>query len=1664
MVAEQLAPRAARAIGRRHEPAPAAVPAPEDPAGTEPSGVSGDPRSATRRRPGGACPAATSRAPDRPAVPVRAGADPAALEHAAACFAADTVSSEVPAGEEYLAASLPLLPPGPVAGPHPILAAAGLGAGVGLPDPVRAPFELALGADLSGVRVHTGPAASRAVASRAAAAFTLGQHIVFGEDRYAPGTPEGRALLAHELAHTVQQRCMAPTVMTDEGDGFDTVGPATVRWWPKRGLLGATLNGQPWVTVRWDPGLGRTDFQIELVGLGLGGSGFGSDVTTIGLRVRSKFPIKVIVNREAESRLADSTPGKLRFLHDYSAGGRPVVVNDELPTGRVEHEGTGFSSENEDQAFDLAYNVEFGRYDKVPLRGPSPTRPFAWRFETRGQLDAWALAHPDLWWVEGPPDGATLQALHADEKGMQALALRWRDEGGIEDVRTVYEHGVAWASPDLLWDLFYSYASSAQAGPMGDAGECLVFQHGLRSFGRVALSHDEALAAWQQLEADGLTSPTLAAKLPRGTLVGVAASGQAKEVYLLGELYLTRRTRFFDGVRAKRDPAILLDEPGLWSGFLRIALDRPMGGMDPALKWVFDLDSGLWEAAGEKALENLRLQAKWEGIWAVQAAMEGIGRYRHEDGVKILVLQMPDMKDKERHDSIAFLGFEGMDICKYAHPLRDRDIAARVWMGEDVGGVSTAALAAKAATQYQELEKFEVSIENGDVDPLWDPGAFGAKIRERVYKKYGFTMYSRDIPDADVPDRLNASGYGSELAYAFARGGAAERSRRRFRRYLMIAAVVAATVVLVLVANAAGAALAGMLFLEGTVGFVVVELAASAAIVTLLGPAVNTMVLSGGAADLDTIRAAYGGWGGLGKSFALNLMTFGFFKALGAGARGLATAGAGGAEAFGASLPWRAVDAGLRVSTSAVAMYGISALTHHLEGQPMPTGEAADEQMFETGLSLLLMELGGLATRGLMKDVQTWARDQRLGGNKAEMDALLVQSRTLSGQIAEYAADPFGTPGRGEALLTSQLEFLAAQEALIANLRSSFRTRGDAKQLEARLDAFVSAIRAQTEAVLGYQVIAGARIRPVSPQEGNTEFTYRRGKHQEVIDHWTRAKATVRVDGDVITVTDGARQLTYRPATDTAAGVRPDGTRVAEALQGWRADIGRDRLVLLADAAAKGHLDADVRTLRDAKPATSDAAELRRLELAATRLEAKLKALTPQQVGQIDRFGTDSEGWRMRMFEARKLLLARAEALGLGADPSVAALRRLQLGRSGLKDNTLANYEALLRGANGVVDKQLSAMAGLAKGATGGPPTADLQAGLVARRADVQRRAETYGVKDGTQYLENVRRLRPGSRESAKGLVEAEAVIAKAEAKLDARAKKSLVEAEATHGKAVVDAVRADPEFALWTDAQVGDALWAFGGNRNRTGFTFTPESLRGAMWMARGPAPGSGRSPIPMARMVGFSRSPAELTFVLETYGRLRDLSFEGSFDVIRRAASSPESWKGAVWQLWVARSVAGLHEISAFEVKGNGREIDIQLRNGGRIECKDWPPSSWNAEKVSAQTIADLEGATRGGTHPDGIKDVLWLFRPPGPRSPAFVRSVMRTAMETWIAGKGTALTPAQASALRTAFDLHADLVQISPAGGADIVLPPRLPASGMMPPRVDDDDKTSVLGPRP
>src|SRR5215217_274812 len=65
--------------------------------------------------------------------------------------------------------------------------------------------ETARGFDFSQVRIHTDERAAESARAVDALAYTVGRDVVFGAGQFRPETSEGRQLIAHELAHVVQQ-------------------------------------------------------------------------------------------------------------------------------------------------------------------------------------------------------------------------------------------------------------------------------------------------------------------------------------------------------------------------------------------------------------------------------------------------------------------------------------------------------------------------------------------------------------------------------------------------------------------------------------------------------------------------------------------------------------------------------------------------------------------------------------------------------------------------------------------------------------------------------------------------------------------------------------------------------------------------------------------------------------------------------------------------------------------------------------------------------------------------------------------------------------------------------------------------------------------------------------------------------------------------------------------------------------------------------------------------------------------------------------------------------------------------------------------------------------------------------------------------------------------
>ena len=87
------------------------------------------------------------------------------------------------------------------------------GAGQALDAATREFFSARFGHDFANVRVHADAEAAESARALNALAYTVGRDVVFGAGQYAPENRAGKQLLAHELAHVVQQAAGAGRIL-----------------------------------------------------------------------------------------------------------------------------------------------------------------------------------------------------------------------------------------------------------------------------------------------------------------------------------------------------------------------------------------------------------------------------------------------------------------------------------------------------------------------------------------------------------------------------------------------------------------------------------------------------------------------------------------------------------------------------------------------------------------------------------------------------------------------------------------------------------------------------------------------------------------------------------------------------------------------------------------------------------------------------------------------------------------------------------------------------------------------------------------------------------------------------------------------------------------------------------------------------------------------------------------------------------------------------------------------------------------------------------------------------------------------------------------------------------------------------------------------------------
>ncbi|ACL24401.1 eCIS core domain-containing protein [Chloroflexus aggregans] len=220
----------------------------------------------------------------------------------------------------------------------------------------RARFEPHFGYDLSRVRIYCDATSAALAAHLGAAAYTVGQHIHFGAGQYAPRTVAGQRLLAHELAHVVQQAegIQGRSVAVLEAEAEQRTGMAVPLTQPLRPL---PVPVQPMLQCYRVPGSLRCQEVVDW------------------LNTHSPY-----APEWAETRCT------------YAFNGGVQTRSETLPDGRVRITARGMPSAT------VAVNCPIDRPDWEPSERPNRAAEVAAWNAMRVDLDAHEAAHRRIGW------------------------------------------------------------------------------------------------------------------------------------------------------------------------------------------------------------------------------------------------------------------------------------------------------------------------------------------------------------------------------------------------------------------------------------------------------------------------------------------------------------------------------------------------------------------------------------------------------------------------------------------------------------------------------------------------------------------------------------------------------------------------------------------------------------------------------------------------------------------------------------------------------------------------------------------------------------------------------------------------------------------------------------------------------------------------------------------------------------------------------------------------------------------------------------------------------------------------------------------------------------------------------------------------------------------
>ncbi len=1169
-----------------------------------------------------------------------------------------------------------------------------------LPARLATAFGSELGADLSSVRVRTDAEAGRTAERYAAVAYTSGTAIGFAPGAYDPATDGGRRLIAHEVAHVVQQqrRPDAPRVQLQEAPATGTAEVQIGSTYDfaldeAAGTMVISYRGRQWARLGWTPQAGRSP--AIYIDTAPGGA---------NLRIVAGFRVTAEVDRSVEQQMVNwGELGAVAVVrHQFEAPGSLSLSN--ADGSSTAHRGPTEVSNR--------YIANWVETPDLPIViGEEPTleveprewQPRTWSFATRAELAEFARTHPDTKWAGIATADGQFVAWGMTNEAMRRAAeyvrgerpdLAPTDHFPGSTISGIWLNGAELGSLDDLGDLYYRSAYDAKRGTQGDAEECEVFHMGGGSYGRIPYTHAEAIARWAELDRltyDQITDlesrpnqdfTSLNVRTTRGLVEINWTYYQAKRTFTERADDFNRSSNYDVDGGSQRPLHFFLERARrmgpLVRRFLLIETTRESG--DPAFRQLLNNRDLLANDVGEVVINEVEAVGQRIAVDSLRAAEREMRTLsQNPDALKVFVLGYPLLSAEAQENALQVMGLEGAERLG-VHALLDNPQSAReISLGVQFGSIDLEMLGHRLRRNANQVAEVAEQLRLWRMAAIHAEGAFGNSVRDMAYARMGFGLRGRDYPHGGqtpgiFPDALagSASSFNSMAEQMWANRVAARAHGQTVFAVLGIVGAVAATVVLVLVAQAAGAAVAGLLFAEGSAAFIATEI--------IVGGVVLTGLEAGAAGvtgqqfiDPNDPRSAEAQFG---IRALQNIAMFGIFKALGAALNAVGRSGAtaivGGEEAYEASVAAQRGVAAFRVTGTGAAFLGMSLDGYRREHGHYPQGEDLYLLLFENILTLGMLEVGGVLARPLTARAQLWARGRRLARLEGRIGTLNSDITVLQRDLAAFTTAASQPTAEANALIGRQRAMLLRQRAMAETIGRELRAAGD-RTADAQTAREVSRIDDALRSLREVQFLASTRITPET-QAGDS-FRFPAGAEARIRQFYGPENVTDGPGGS-LQVRVGGRQLSFRPVEGTSAAAEPAGGRTGQGT-GAATEPAAGRPGQGTGAAtepAGGRTGAETAP----RPATSTAPT--RVPSPQTGATRPLPARVPPSA-PVDPLRARQETLKSRQQE----VVGRAGRFGLSNLAEVEAVARL-VPRSQRLARTLENTDRLLTRAERAVD------------------------------------------------------------------------------------------------------------------------------------------------------------------------------------------------------------------------------------------------------------------------------------------------------------------------------------------------------------------------------------------